>query len=91
MSAVRAPKSPEPGRRPDAGGKTPEELRIEDLVQRREEIKGHYRISPVQKMQADLAQRLHQPKTISFGAMVATLLVLCLSMSVATFVLLSSA
>lgn len=90
MSAVRAPKNPEPGHRPDAEPKTPEERRIADLVERRDRIEGRYRISPVRQMQAELVERLSRPKAISIGAVLAMLIVLCLSMSFAALVLLAS-
>lgn len=46
--------------------------------------------SPARKMQSELAERLRQPDGVSGQKLLATLLVVCLSMSLATIILLTS-
>jgi hypothetical protein len=53
------------------------------------DLKAHGAGSPARKLQSYLAERLHRPHRISVRATLATLAVLCLSMTVAGFYLIT--
>jgi hypothetical protein len=53
------------------------------------DLKAHGAGSPARKLQSYLAERLHRPHRISVRATLATIAVLCLSMTVAGFYLIT--
>ena len=88
MSAVRKPDPSSPEQRQATGRAEAQAPQVHGLAGH----KGtHGAESPVRKLQAELAARLTRRGPIMVYATLATLLVLCLSMSVAALLLLTSA
>lgn len=88
MSALKAPKhnhqeaSTEHGATPGAEGEPGWQFG---------DLKAHGAGSPARKLQAHLAERLHRVHPVSIRKTLATLAVLCLSMSVAGLYLMATA
>jgi len=87
VSAVRAPQEPNHDPKKDEG--TPSRA-LQGHV-RYPDGKANQRVhSPARKLQTELADRLQRPKQLSLRATLATVLVMCLSMSIAALSLLTS-
>lgn len=86
MSAVRAPQDPKhhPRQRSHSAPAESTHLRLP------EDGATDAGASPARQLQSELAERLQKPRPISLRATLATILVVCLAMSMATFSLLTS-
>lgn len=86
MSAVRAPQDPKhpPRHRDQSTPAEPKHLRLP------EDGDADAGTSPARQLQSELAERLQKPAPVSLRATLATILVVCLAMSVAAISLLTS-
>ena len=91
MSAVRIPNHPKPHPGPDAGRPLPEDETAESRIREPEALSPDSAESPARKLQSELARRLWKPRRFTVRTVIAVLLVLCLSMTIANFFLITLA
>lgn len=90
MSAVRVPQEPNHDPKKDEGASSPAGTGLPSHVRYPEGKAGQSAHSPARQLQTELADRLQRPKQLSFRATLATVLVMCLSMSIAALSLITS-
>ena len=88
MSAARAPHDPQQEHSPASGAPVERRASAHLRVPGKGAFKGG--TSPARQLQSELAESLNRPERISFRSTLATLLVLCLAMSIATLSLLTT-